>query len=63
VLLLLLLLLFFVCFFTLGLFLILFIIHWLMQLEFPSIAEGLQPRHRFMSAFEQKIEPADKNFQ
>jgi hypothetical protein len=25
------------------------------QVEFPEIEEGLQPRHRFMSAYEQKV--------
>jgi len=31
--------------------------------EFPEIAEGLQPRHRFMSAYEQRKEVPDRNFQ
>lgn len=35
----------------------------LFQIEYPEIEEGMQPRHRFMSAFEQKIEVPDKNFQ
>ncbi len=35
----------------------------LFELDFPDAAEGLQPRHRFMSAYEQKVETADKNFQ
>eukprot|EP01120_Amphizonella_sp_Union-15-10_P004316 TRINITY_DN14946_c0_g1_i1.p1 TRINITY_DN14946_c0_g1~~TRINITY_DN14946_c0_g1_i1.p1 ORF type:complete len:258 (-),score=62.09 TRINITY_DN14946_c0_g1_i1:40-813(-) len=35
----------------------------LFEVEYPEIEEGLQPRHRFMSAFEQRIEPVDKNFQ
>lgn len=33
------------------------------ELEYPKIEEGLQPRHRFMSSFEQRVEPRDKNFQ
>jgi len=33
------------------------------EIEYPEIEEGLQPRHRFMSSFEQKIEPPDKKFQ
>jgi splicing factor 3A subunit 2 len=28
-----------------------------------QIEEGLQPRHRFMSAYEQRVEPADRNYQ
>lgn len=35
----------------------------LFQIEYPEIEEGLQPRHRFMSAYEQKVDPPDKNFQ
>jgi splicing factor 3A subunit 2 len=33
------------------------------EIEYSQIQEGLQPRHRFMSAFEQRIEVADKAFQ
>eukprot|EP00339_Tiarina_fusa_P027050 CAMPEP_0117017272 /NCGR_PEP_ID=MMETSP0472-20121206/13514_1 /TAXON_ID=693140 ORGANISM="Tiarina fusus, Strain LIS" /NCGR_SAMPLE_ID=MMETSP0472 /ASSEMBLY_ACC=CAM_ASM_000603 /LENGTH=323 /DNA_ID=CAMNT_0004721599 /DNA_START=52 /DNA_END=1023 /DNA_ORIENTATION=- len=34
------------------------------ELSFPEIEEDLQPRHRFMSAFEQKVEsPPDRRFQ
>lgn len=33
------------------------------ELLYPDIEPGLQPRHSFMSAFEQRVEPADKNFQ
>lgn len=33
------------------------------EIDYPEVAEGSQPRHRFMSAFEQRIEPPDKNFQ
>jgi len=32
-------------------------------IEYPEIEEGIQPRHRFMSSYEQKVEPADKNYQ
>ena len=33
------------------------------EVDYPEAVEGFQPRHRFMSAFEQKVEPPDKNFQ
>ncbi len=33
------------------------------EVEYPEAEAGTQPRHRFMSAFEQKVEVADKNFQ
>ena len=36
----------------------------LYQLQYPEITQGIIPRIRFMSAFEQKIDdPPDKNFQ
>ena len=35
----------------------------LFQLQFPEIGVGVQPRVRFMSAFEQKVEEPDKSFQ
>lgn len=35
----------------------------LFEIEYPEIEQGLQPRHRFMSAFEQKVEKPDKNYQ
>jgi len=35
----------------------------LFQIEYPEIEDGLQPRHRFMSAYEQRVEAADKNYQ
>lgn len=36
----------------------------LFQLLYPEITQGVEPRVRFMSAFEQKVEePPDKNFQ
>lgn len=33
------------------------------QVDYPEIAEGITPRHRFMSAYEQRIEPPDKAWQ
>ena len=33
------------------------------EIEYPKIEEGMQPRHRFMSSFEQRLEARDKNFQ
>eukprot|EP01098_Paradermamoeba_levis_P006911 TRINITY_DN2867_c0_g1_i1.p1 TRINITY_DN2867_c0_g1~~TRINITY_DN2867_c0_g1_i1.p1 ORF type:complete len:261 (-),score=79.25 TRINITY_DN2867_c0_g1_i1:243-1025(-) len=35
----------------------------LFQIEYPEIADLSQPRHRFMSAYEQKIEAPNKQFQ
>jgi len=35
----------------------------LFQIDYPEIEDGLQPRHRFMSAYEQKIEAPDKTYQ
>ncbi|XP_030849178.1 splicing factor 3A subunit 2 [Strongylocentrotus purpuratus] len=35
----------------------------LFQIDYPEIAEGTYPRHRFMSAYEQRIEPPDKKWQ
>ncbi|KAI9700183.1 MAG: hypothetical protein M1820_006851 [Bogoriella megaspora] len=35
----------------------------LFQLQFPEISEGIKPRVRFMSAYEQKVEEPDKRFQ
>lgn len=35
----------------------------LFQIDYPEIMENLTPRHRFMSAYEQRIEPPDKKFQ
>ncbi len=34
-----------------------------MQVEYPEIEEGTKPRHRFMSAYEQKKEAWDKKYQ
>lgn len=33
------------------------------QIDYPEIAEGIMPRHRFMSAYEQRIEPPDRRWQ
>ncbi|XP_022381347.1 splicing factor 3A subunit 2 isoform X1 [Enhydra lutris kenyoni] len=35
----------------------------LFQIDYPEIAEGVTPRHRFMSAYEQRIEPPDRRWQ
>lgn len=35
----------------------------LFQIDYPEIAENILPRHRFMSAYEQKIEPPDRRWQ
>ena len=35
----------------------------LFEIDYPEIEEGLKPRHRFMSAYEQRVEPADKEWQ
>lgn len=33
------------------------------QIDYPEIAEGVRPRHRFMSAYEQRVEPPDRQWQ
>lgn len=35
----------------------------LFQIDYPEIGENIIPRHRFMSAYEQHIEPPDKKWQ
>lgn len=35
----------------------------LFQVDYPEIGEGVAPRHRFMSAYEQKVEPPDRKWQ
>jgi len=35
----------------------------LFEIEYPEIEQGLQPRHRFMSAYEQRVEAPNKDFQ
>ena len=32
-------------------------------MSYPEIEDGLQPRHRFMSAYEQHVEAPDKQYQ
>lgn len=33
------------------------------QIDYPEIAEGVRPKHRFMSAYEQRLEPPDRQWQ
>uniref|UniRef100_A0A2P2JH30 Uncharacterized protein MANES_09G061900 n=1 Tax=Rhizophora mucronata TaxID=61149 RepID=A0A2P2JH30_RHIMU len=35
----------------------------LFQIEYPEIEDNTKPRHRFMSSYEQKIQPFDKRYQ
>eukprot|EP00744_Colponema_vietnamica_P002279 GILI01003606.1.p1 GENE.GILI01003606.1~~GILI01003606.1.p1 ORF type:complete len:242 (-),score=42.04 GILI01003606.1:274-999(-) len=35
----------------------------LFEVEYPDISDNVQPRHRIMSAYEQKVEAADKDYQ
>ncbi|MCL4135165.1 UNVERIFIED_CONTAM: hypothetical protein GTU68_036674 [Idotea baltica] len=35
----------------------------LFQIDYPEIADNVIPRHRFMSAYEQKVEPPDRKWQ
>ncbi|PIN21484.1 Splicing factor 3a, subunit 2 [Handroanthus impetiginosus] len=35
----------------------------LFQIEYPEIEDNTKPRHRFMSSFEQKVQPFDKRYQ
>ncbi|KAH8323000.1 hypothetical protein KR067_007978, partial [Drosophila pandora] len=35
----------------------------LFQIDYPEISDSIVPRHRFMSAYEQKIEPPDRKWQ
>uniref|UniRef100_A0A669QVL6 Splicing factor 3a subunit 2 n=1 Tax=Phasianus colchicus TaxID=9054 RepID=A0A669QVL6_PHACC len=35
----------------------------LSAIDYPEIAESIMPRHRFMSAYEQRIEPPDRRWQ
>lgn len=35
----------------------------LFQIDYQEIGEGIVPRHRFMSAYEQHVEPPDKRWQ
>jgi splicing factor 3A subunit 2 len=33
------------------------------QIDYPEIVENIVPRHRFMAAYEQRVEPPDKKWQ
>ncbi|CAK8685487.1 unnamed protein product [Clavelina lepadiformis] len=35
----------------------------LFQVDYPEMVDGIQPRHRFMSAYEQHVEPPDRVWQ
>lgn len=35
----------------------------LFQIDYPEASDNVQPRHRFMSAYEQKVEPPDRRWQ
>ncbi|XP_051131593.1 uncharacterized protein LOC127251775 [Andrographis paniculata] len=35
----------------------------LFQIEYPEIEDNTKPRHRFMSSFEQRVQPFDKRYQ
>ncbi|XP_065201727.1 splicing factor 3A subunit 2 [Planococcus citri] len=35
----------------------------LFQIDYPEIREDVRPRHRFMSAYEQRVEPPDRKWQ
>lgn len=35
----------------------------LFQVDYPEIGDSVQPKHRFMSAYEQKFEPPDRRWQ
>ncbi|XP_074643689.1 splicing factor 3A subunit 2-like [Tubulanus polymorphus] len=35
----------------------------LYQIDYPEIVESITPRHRFMAAYEQKVEPPDRKWQ
>ncbi|KAL2919253.1 CWF complex protein sap62 [Polyrhizophydium stewartii] len=35
----------------------------LLQIHYPQIADGIKPRHRFMSAYQQRIELPSRHFQ
>lgn len=40
-----------------------FVLFGLFEVEYPEIEEDCLPRHRFMSAYEQKVEAPEPNFQ
>ncbi len=33
------------------------------QVDYPEIVDNIKPRHRFMSAYEQRLEPPDRQWQ
>lgn len=35
----------------------------LFQVDYPEVADNVIPRHRFMSAYEQRVEPPDRKWQ
>ncbi|XP_048429382.1 splicing factor 3A subunit 2 [Pyrus x bretschneideri] len=35
----------------------------LFQIEYPEIEDNTKPRHRFMSSYEQRVQPVDKKYQ
>lgn len=35
----------------------------LFQVDYPEVADNVTPRHRFMSAYEQRVEPPDRKWQ
>ena len=35
----------------------------LFQVDYPEVADGVEPKHRFMSAYEQRMEPPDREYQ
>ncbi|WOH06119.1 hypothetical protein DCAR_0625542 [Daucus carota subsp. sativus] len=35
----------------------------LFQIEYPEIEDNVKPRHRFMSSYEQRVQPFDKKYQ
>ncbi|KAJ1418037.1 Zinc finger C2H2 superfamily [Sesbania bispinosa] len=35
----------------------------LFQIEYPEIEDNMKPRHRFMSSYEQRVQPFDKRYQ
>lgn len=34
-----------------------------LQIDYPESVDGVMPRHRFMAAYEQRVEPPDKKWQ
>lgn len=40
-----------------------FTFYFIIKIDYPEIGDNITPRHRFMSAYEQKIEPPDRHWQ